>query len=102
MGIIAEMPKGPFCQSCGMPLDEPEQFGTDAAGTRINDYCVYCYRDGCFTEPLITREQMIAKVADLLTRIEEIPEEEAQGTAESLIPNLKRWDHMSEPGHRRN
>jgi hypothetical protein len=98
MGIIAEMPKGPFCQSCGIPLETPDQFGTDAEGMRINDYCVYCFRDGAFTEPNISREQMIAKVADLLARIEEMPEAQAQKKAESTIPNLKRWDHMHVPG----
>jgi len=101
MGLIAEMPKGPFCQSCGMPLEEPQQFGTDASGTRVNDYCVYCYREGHFTEPHITREQMIAKVADLLARIEEIPPTEAQETADRTIPHLKRWNHMHEPGEHR-
>ena len=100
MGLIAEIPKGPFCQSCGMALEEPEQFGTDADGTRINDYCRDCYRDGLFTEPHITREQMIAKVADLMARIEDIPPIEAQETADR-IPHLKRWNHMHEPGEHR-
>lgn len=69
-----------------MPLEEPEQVGTDAAGMRINDYCEYCYHDGRFPEPHITREQMIAKVADLLARIEEMPPTEAQETADRTIP----------------
>lgn len=37
-----------FCQSCGMPLTE-EILGTNADGTKNEDYCVYCYMDGAFT-----------------------------------------------------
>ncbi len=32
-----------FCQSCGMPLVE-EILGTNADGSKNEDYCVYCYR----------------------------------------------------------
>lgn len=34
----------PICQSCGMPLTSPEQFGKNADGTANGDYCVYCCR----------------------------------------------------------
>lgn len=36
----------PICQSCGMPLTSPEQFGKNADGTANSDYCVYCCPDG--------------------------------------------------------
>ena len=36
----------PICQSCGMPLTAPEQFGKNADGTTNGDYCVYCCPDG--------------------------------------------------------
>jgi hypothetical protein len=32
-----------FCQSCGMPLSKGEDFGTNAGGSKNDDYCVYCY-----------------------------------------------------------
>ena len=41
------------CQSCGMPLEKPDDFGTEANGFRINDYCHYCFQNGTFTEPNI-------------------------------------------------
>lgn len=34
-----------------MPMSEDEHLGTEANGTLSKDYCVYCYRDGAFTEP---------------------------------------------------
>ena len=56
-------PKGPFCQSCGMPLSkDPEGGGTEATGARSAVYCSHCYRAGQFTEPDITASQMVAKV----------------------------------------
>jgi len=38
--------KGPFCQSCGMPLSKPEEFALGVDGFHINDYCAFCYRNG--------------------------------------------------------
>lgn len=37
-----------FCQSCGMPLTD-ELLGTNANGSKNDDYCFYCYKDGAFT-----------------------------------------------------
>ncbi|MBO6082186.1 MAG: zinc ribbon domain-containing protein, partial [Bacteroidales bacterium] len=36
-----------FCQSCGMPLTK-DVFGTNADGSKNEDYCMYCYKDGKF------------------------------------------------------
>ena len=52
--------KGPFCQSCAMPLDRAQDFGTDADGVRVNDYCRYCYAHGHFTEPKISEASIVA------------------------------------------
>ena len=41
-----------------MPLGTPEDFGTDEAGYRVNDYCRHCYAAGRFTEPAITMDAM--------------------------------------------
>ncbi len=40
-----------FCQSCGMPLTE-DVLGTNADGSKNEDYCMYCYKDGKFLLPL--------------------------------------------------
>ncbi|WP_290388802.1 zinc ribbon domain-containing protein, partial [uncultured Duncaniella sp.] len=40
-----------FCQSCGMPLND-HNHGTNADGTPNEDYCIYCYKDGKFTQDL--------------------------------------------------
>ena len=46
-----------FCQSCGMPLS-PEVLGTNADGSKSDEYCIYCYKDGAFTGDF-TMDQMI-------------------------------------------
>ena len=47
-----------FCQSCGMPITSEEQFGRNADGSKNEEYCSYCYRDGAFTENC-TMDEMI-------------------------------------------
>ena len=39
----------PQCQSCGMPMNAPEQFGTNADGGANREYCRYCFQEGDFT-----------------------------------------------------
>jgi len=46
-----------FCQSCGMPLTE-DVLGTNADGSKNDDYCMYCYRDGKFLQDC-TMDEMI-------------------------------------------
>lgn len=42
--------KNPVCQSCGMPMKkDPEQGGTNADGSKNDQYCSYCYQKGEFT-----------------------------------------------------
>ena len=84
----AEM--GPFCQSCGMPLHRPEDFGTSAEGFRVNDYCSFCFGDGVFTEPSLTMRQMMEKCVPAMAEAG-MPEVQARGLMEAIMPKLKRW-----------
>lgn len=85
------MEKGPFCQSCAMPLSRPEDFGTDVNGFRVNDFCTYCYQDGAFTEPHITMAEMLDKCVSMMTLQRIMPEPEARKMLTSVVPHLKRW-----------
>ena len=84
-------PMGPFCQSCGMPLTRPEEFGTTAEGWRQNDYCSYCYQDGKFTQPDITLERMIEFVVKPTAEATGMSETEARALAQNTLPHFKRW-----------
>lgn len=84
-------PKGPFCQSCSMPLGKPEDFGTDIAGYRVNDYCRHCYANGAFTEPAMTMEVMLDKCVAIMARQGIMPEAQARSLLTNVFPRLKRW-----------
>ncbi len=49
---------GHICQSCGMPMTLPEQYGTEQDGVPSQDYCCYCRKDGAFVQDC-TMEEMV-------------------------------------------
>jgi hypothetical protein len=89
--MSGQEPEGPFCQSCGMPLAKPEDFGTARNGSRINDYCRHCFQDGAFTEPDISMNEMIDKCVSIMAQKAMMPELQARGLMADVIPKLKRW-----------
>lgn len=84
-------PLGPFCQSCSMPLAKPEDFGTDRAGYRVNDYCHHCYTNGAFTEPDVTLPQMIDRCVRIMNARGIMPETEARVLLTDVMPRMRRW-----------
>jgi len=81
--------QGLFCQSCSMPLQKPADFGTNADGSKNNEYCQYCYQKGKFTEPDITMEQTIEKCVGIMKQMQ-MPKDQIEKTR-LFIPMLKRW-----------
>ena len=83
-----------FCQSCGMPLTD-EILGTNADGSKNEDYCIYCYKDGKFLQDC-TMEEMIEHCAQFVDAVNEglekpITKEEYIGQMKAYFPQLKRW-----------
>ena len=83
-----------FCQSCGMPLTE-EVLGTNADGSKNEDYCMYCYKDGKFLQDC-TMDEMIEHFAQFVGAVNEglekpITKEEYIGMMKTYFPQLKRW-----------
>jgi hypothetical protein len=79
-----------LCQSCGMPMAAPEQFGTNADGSVNREYCCYCFQKGDFTvktgfDAFVDMQVKIA-VDKLGMR-----EAQARAMAEKVLPALKRW-----------
>lgn len=89
--MAAKQPQGPLCQSCGMPMSKPEDFGTNADLSTSKEYCQFCFRKGKFTDPNITMQQMIEKVAGFMVTLEKMPENDAKLMAKTSVPKLKRW-----------
>lgn len=79
-----------ICQSCGMPMKIDSDFGTNADGSKNEEYCTYCYQKGQFTNPTITMEQMITACVGMMVKFG-TPEVQAIEQMEKLLPTLKRW-----------
>ena len=83
-----------FCQSCGMPLTD-EVLGTNADGSKNEEYCMYCYKDGKFLQEC-TMDEMIEHCAQFVGEFNEgcgleLTREEAIGKMKMYFPYLKRW-----------
>ena len=92
---IPKLPEGPFCQSCGMPMNKPEDFGINTNRSMSKEYCKFCFQNGKFTDPDITMQKMIEKVAGFMVTLEDMPEKEAKNLAKTTISKLKRWQSKS-------
>lgn len=84
------LPQGPICQSCSMPLAAAEDFGTEANGSRSQEYCHYCYEDGSFTGE-VSMQEMIEISAKGMSEAVGTPEQEARELLAGILPTLKRW-----------
>ena len=83
-----------FCQSCGMPLTD-QVLGTNADGSKNEDYCIYCYKDGAFTKDF-TMDEMIEFCAQFVDEVNKnmpkpMTKEEYKGMMRQYFPTLKRW-----------
>ena len=83
-----------FCQSCGMPLTE-EILGTNADGSKNEEYCIYCYKDGAFTGDF-TMEEMAEFCAQFVDEYnkntgQKLSREEYKAMLLQFYPSLKRW-----------
>ena len=83
-----------ICQSCSMPLDGVDLWGTEKDGSKNHEYCKFCYKDGAFTNPGITLDQMKAHMRKIMGK-EKLPEDIMEA-AISRLPHLKRWIGESE------
>ena len=81
----------PVCQSCGMPMNEAGDFGTEEDGSGSEVYCCHCYQQGVFTEPDMTPEGMINRCTPMLAEECQIPPEQAAVMVRRYLSGLKRW-----------
>jgi len=79
-----------ICQSCGMPLQNEEDFGTNENGSGNFEYCHFCFQKGRFTDEGITMKEKIEKNIEIAKNMGML-EEKARKMATNTIPNLKRW-----------
>ena len=83
-----------FCQSCGMPLTD-EVLGTNADGSKNEEYCMYCYKDGKFTNDC-TMDEMIEFCSQFVDEVNKnmpkpMTKDEYKDMMRQYFPMLKRW-----------
>ena len=83
------------CQSCGMPLTDGNK-GTNADGSRSEDYCIYCYKAGAFTQNF-TMSQMVEYCLQFLEQMNaqsglNLTPVQAKEQMFQSFPRLKRWE----------
>lgn len=78
-----------FCQSCAMPMTE-DDYGTNADGSRNEDYCHYCFKDGEFTND-ISMEEMIEFCIPKTVEATDMDDETVRRMYDEIFPQLKRW-----------
>ena len=84
-----------YCQSCGMPLVSDTDYGTNQDGSKNNEYCAFCFKDGKFTQD-VTMEEMIQiclQYSDSFKHEhgESYTKEEALAGMQYYFPQMKRW-----------
>jgi len=87
-----------ICQSCGMPMVTPEEFGTNGDGSLNKDYCAYCFKDGSFTVEA-SMDEMIARYAEFPEALKDqngnsISKEQFIANMKVYLPTLKRWKNQ--------
>ena len=78
-----------ICQSCAMPMDDSQLFGTNKDGSRNSDYCMYCYKDGEFVDN-VSMEKYIDMMVPFSAQANMTPEQ-MRKYCEEVFPTLKRW-----------
>lgn len=78
-----------FYQSYSMPLQKSEDFGLNKDGTKNEEFCSFCFKEGKFIDPDYTVYQMITKITEIMNEMH-FPKEIIEQT-QKKIPNLKRW-----------
>ena len=78
-----------ICQSCSMPLDQPDLTGTERDGSKSKEYCTYCYQNGAYRNPNMTLDEMKS-----LVKVQMEKRKMDAGIidrAVNSLPGLKRW-----------
>ncbi len=74
-----------------MPLAGVELYGTNADGSKNEDYCIYCYKDGEFTSDMSMEEMMNFCIDKMVELHPDIDKKQATSMMQEVFPKLKRW-----------
>ena len=81
-----------YCQSCGMPMNTVETvYGTNADGSKNEDYCAYCFENGAYKQDCTMEEMIEFCLPHVVSFNSDMSEEEAKKMMREFFPKLKRW-----------
>jgi hypothetical protein len=81
-----------YCQSCGMPMGGADEMnGTNADGSKNQDYCKYCFENGAFTKESTMEEMIEICVPHMTSGDSGMSEDQARKMMQEFFPTLKRW-----------
>jgi len=80
-----------YCQSCGRMMREEQDYGREEDGCINENYCSHCYRNGQFTEPNLTRWQIVARILPIWMKEKHLTYRDALVDANYFISSLRRW-----------
>ncbi|HKL94217.1 MAG TPA: zinc ribbon domain-containing protein [Clostridia bacterium] len=92
---LLDLPERPICQSCGMDLKNPDDFGTNSDGGVNTEYCKYCFRKGSYTHDRNIDEMIESNLKYLDEYNKEqglsFTPEQAKTELKQYLSTLKRW-----------
>ena len=81
-----------YCQSCGMPMGETdEMYGTNADGSKNEEYCQYCFADGKFVQECTMEEMIEFCIPHMAEANTGMSEQDAKAMMLEFFPTLSRW-----------
>jgi len=88
----------PICQSCSMPLQNPEDLGQNLDKSVNLDYCKYCFVDGTLEKASSIEEIIEYSIAAMKEHnyfTEEFTEADERAHLIKTLPTLKRWKRVA-------
>lgn len=80
-----------FCQSCGRMISRSEEYGCESDGALNREFCRDCYRNGDFTDPSLTRWQVVSRTIPMWMQKKHLSYRDALIQANYFISSLRRW-----------
>ena len=81
-----------YCQSRGMPMGTRNQmYGTNADGSKNENYCQYCFENGAFTSDATMAEMIEICIPHVAPTNAGMSENKARKMMRECLPTLKCW-----------
>ena len=79
------------CQSCAMPMEKADDFGTEKGGSASVDYCCHCYKDGEFTWSAASLDEAVDGNVGFWEKEGDESDDELRARVKEEFSKLKRW-----------